>query len=122
MHGKLPSAATEAVAVFERLVPARPNITVRKLFGQPAAFVNGNLFMGVFGEKVFVRLSDEDSRTAEEKYGLEPFEPMAGRPMHGYVVLTTGILESSSEARSWVAKSLAFSERLSTKAPKRKAG
>lgn len=77
--------------------------------------------MGVFGGDVFVRLSEEDCRLARENQGLEPFEPMPGRPMRGYVVLHAEILSSPSTARNWVAKSLAFSERLPGKKPKQKA-
>jgi TfoX/Sxy family transcriptional regulator of competence genes len=121
MHGKIPPPMAEAVGAFERLTPTKPTITVKKVFGQPAAFVNGNMFMGVFGAQVFVRLSEPECRSALEKDGLKPFEPMEGRAMRGYVVLNPKILASNPTARSWVARSLTFSEKLPPKTPKRKA-
>lgn len=120
MHGKIPSPGANAVAAFERLTPTKPTITVKKVFGQPAAFVNGNMFMGVFGEQVFVRLSEVECRSAVETEGLKPFEPMAGRAMRGYVVLNTQILSSAPTARSWIARALNFSETLPPKTAKRK--
>jgi len=120
MHGRIPSPAPAAVKVFERQTPSRPGIVVRKVFGQPAAFVNGNMFMGVFGDKVFVRLSEEVCQDAAERHGLELFEPMPGRPMRGYDVLHPEILAGRDAGRNWVAKSLAFSERLPAKTAKSK--
>lgn len=120
MHGKIPSAGAAAVAAFERLTPTKPTITTKKVFGQPAAFVNGNMFMGVFGEQVFVRLSEPECRSAVEEDGMKPFEPMAGRAMRGYVVLGSKVLASASAARSWVARSLTFAETLPPKTAKRR--
>jgi len=120
MRGKIPAPAPLAVQVFEELTPPGSGIVVKKVFGQPAAFVNGNMFMGVFGDKLFVRLSEEACRTAMEHQGLEAFEPMAGRPMRGYVVLPRGTLADRAESAKWVAQSLAYAERLPGKTPKRK--
>jgi len=33
------------------------------MFGNQAAFVNGDMFAGLFGDRLFVRLSDEDRPT-----------------------------------------------------------
>jgi len=30
------------------------------MFGYPAYFINGNMFVGVFADKLFLRLSDSD--------------------------------------------------------------
>ncbi|MCI4352555.1 MAG: TfoX/Sxy family protein [Thermoplasmata archaeon] len=122
MHAKIPAPGATAVKAFEELTPVGPKIGVRKVFGQPAAFVNGNMFMGVFGEKVFVRLSEEEGRTAREREGLAPFEPMPGRPMRGYVVLPPKTLSDRVTARQWVSKSLTFAAGLPPKVPKRPRG
>lgn len=122
MHAKIPTPEAGAIKAFEALTPAGPSIGVKKVFGQPAAFVNGNMFLGVFGEKVFVRLSEEGGKEATERHGLEPFEPMPGRPMRGYVVLPSKILSDRIAARKWVSKSLAFASGLPPKAAKRPRG
>ncbi len=48
------------VEKFERAMKDFPMVTQRKMFGYPAAFVNGNMFAGLFQQEMFLRLSDED--------------------------------------------------------------
>jgi len=84
---KVPRAAPSAIALFDRLRPTDAAVRSRKLFGQPAAFVNGKLFFGVFGEELFVRLSAQDLAKTTAAEGFRPFEPMPGRPMRGYLIL-----------------------------------
>lgn len=113
---KIPGASDAASKALEALVPTGPTVTVRKMFGQPAAFVNGNLFFGVFGEDLFVRLSDADRADAERLGEFRPFEPMPGRPMRGYLVLPRPWLRDRKAAAPWVAKALRFGTSLPTKA------
>ncbi|MCI4360833.1 MAG: TfoX/Sxy family protein, partial [Thermoplasmata archaeon] len=96
---KLPAADPGAVARFEQLCPTGPGISVRPMFGQPAAFVTGRMFFGVFGGDVFVRLSEEDRKTGLLLPGARPFEPMPGRPMREYVVLPESLLAEPARAR-----------------------
>jgi TfoX/Sxy family transcriptional regulator of competence genes len=64
----------------------------RKMFGYPAYFINGNMFVGVHGENLFIRLSDGDlSEIMKACKDVVPFEPMAGRAMKGYVVIPESI-------------------------------
>ena len=37
------------------------NCDYKKMFGYPAYFLNGNMFVGVHGDKLFLRLSDADT-------------------------------------------------------------
>ena len=63
------------------------NCDYKKMFGYPAFFVNGNMFVGVHGDKLFLRLSDADMADIMKDYKVTAFEPMPGRAMKGYVVL-----------------------------------
>ena len=119
---KFPHADPQAVARFERLVPTEPDVAVRAMFGHPAAFAAGNLFLGVFGESVFVRLSDEDRPAALRLDGARPFEPMPGRPMREYVVLPPSLAGDRARAGRWVTKALGYARGLGPKAKKRPAG
>ncbi len=83
---KLPKPADETKEFFASLVPDHPAVAIRPMFGQLSAFVNGNMFMGIFGEDVLVRLPEAD-RADVLGAGGSVFEPMAGRPMKEYVVL-----------------------------------
>jgi TfoX/Sxy family transcriptional regulator of competence genes len=114
----MPKAGAEAVATFEELLPVRPDVRRRPVFGQPAAFVGGNMFLGVFGDHLFVRLSEADRTIAEKEIGAKPFEPMPGRPMREYVVIPKSVLKDRQKASAWVDRSLAYAAALPAKKPK----
>lgn len=116
---KLPTAAAATVKLFEELTPDDPRVAVRKLFGQPAAFVSGNLFFGVFGSDLFVRLSAPDRARAEREHGMRAFAPMAGRPMTEYRVLPAELLEEPAGAAEWVDRSLTWTASLPPKSVQR---
>jgi len=82
----MPRPSDQAKAYFESVLPKDPRVSTRPMFGQVAAFVNGNMFMGLFGDDLFVRLSDTDQKLLLKEKGASPFTPMEGRPMKGYVV------------------------------------
>ncbi len=42
------------VQLFDRVLPESPNVERRKMFGYPCAFVNGNMFAGLFAKQMFV--------------------------------------------------------------------
>ena len=70
---------------FRDLVPIEGNVEVKPMFGQLAAFVNGNMFMGLFGSDIGVKLSPTDQGRVRQAGGGD-FGP-AERPMGGYVSL-----------------------------------
>src|SRR5689334_6427146 len=53
-----PDEATRAY--FHTILPEDARIGVRPMFGNLAGFVNGNMFTGIFGASVFVRLPAEE--------------------------------------------------------------
>jgi|HubBroStandDraft_1064217.scaffolds.fasta_scaffold293494_1 TfoX/Sxy family transcriptional regulator of competence genes len=113
----MPKPAPGAMARFEVLLPVGPGITRRLVFGQPAAFLRGNMFLGVFGKDLFVRLNDADRAEAMGTKGVVPFEPAPGRRMAEYVVLPESVLERPGQAKDWVRRSRAWVETLPSKAP-----
>jgi len=118
---KLPRADPSTVARFHALVPNDAGVTVRPVFGQPAAFVAGNMFLGVFGDAVFVRLSEEDRAAGRLPDGARPFEPMPGHPMREYVVLPPTLTAEPARARPWIESGLRYARGLGPKPPKRPA-
>lgn len=116
----MPKPAAETTALFEALVSSDRRFEVKKLFGHPAAFVQGNLCFGTFGTEVFFRLSEDDQHRVREIPGARPFEPMPGRAMKGYVVLPPATLADRSESRKWVERAVKFTSSLPRKKAKRK--
>lgn len=93
---------------FRSLVPADPRVEIKPMFGNLGAFVNGNMFLGLFGSDVGLRLaaSDLDGLTA---LGGGPFGP-AGRPMGGYVSLPAWRGKPAMNT-TWVGKALEHAAR-----------
>jgi len=110
-------APDELVQLFERALKDFPMATQRKMFGYPCAFVNGNMFVGLFQDEVFLRLNDED-RAAIRKdasRGTPLFEPMLGRPMRSYVLAPRYVLKSPRLLRAWLIKGMKYAKGLSPK-------
>ena len=111
---KMPKPDDASKAFFVSVVPERPDVRVRPMFGNVSAFVNGNMFMGLFGSDLFVRLPDTDRETLV-KAGGAPFEPMPGRPMRECVVLPSKWRDQRKRVQEWVKRSLAWAQELPPK-------
>jgi TfoX/Sxy family transcriptional regulator of competence genes len=116
---RIPKADPRTVELFGELMPRTEDVVAKKLFGQPAAFVHGNLFFGVYGRSLFVRLSEVDRREAAAA-GFSFFEPMPGRAMREYLVLPAEVMARPARARHWVDRAIAYASSLPAKSPKRK--
>jgi TfoX/Sxy family transcriptional regulator of competence genes len=112
---KIPRPGVEDKAYFLSVLPKDPLVHVRPMFGNDAAFVNGNLFTGLFGKDLFVRLSEEDQAELLRERGASRFSPMEGRPMRGYIVVPRAWRADQAKASAWVARSLAWSSGLPAK-------
>jgi len=114
----------DLIKLFEEVTPGPP-ATAKKMFGFPAAFVNGNMFMGLHQEDMILRLP-EGSRTELLKMNARIFEPMPGRPMREYVIVPPSLLRDRNKLSSWVQKALEYGSSLPPKAgkklPKKNAG
>ncbi|WP_309990599.1 TfoX/Sxy family protein [Arthrobacter pascens] len=106
---------------FRSVMPTDPDVMVKPMFGNLGAFVNGNMFAGLFGPTIGVRLSEADRTELEASERTVPFGP-AERPMRGY----TGLPEvwnaegDGDEARekAWVTKAYHYVAGLPPKEPK----
>jgi TfoX/Sxy family transcriptional regulator of competence genes len=115
--GGFPRPSAAARDAFQALIPDDPAVAARPMFGNLAAFVNGNMFTGLFGEDLFVRVS-EDDRGKLLKEGGADFSPMPGRAMKGYVALPSGWQKRTDATRAWITRSLAYARALPPKSPK----
>jgi len=114
---EIPRPTDEDKAVFHALVPDRPDVVVKPMFGNLGAYVNGNMFMGLFGASVGLKLSEADRETLLEIEGAGPFGP-ADRPMGGYVSLPPTWRTRTSRTTTWVTRSLDYMAAMPPKAPK----
>jgi len=117
---KMPRPSEDAKAAFTRLVPDEPAITLKPMFGQLSAFVNGNMFCGIFGDELVVRLPEAE-RAAVKKQGGRDFEPVAGHKMGGYVMVPGDWRARPAPALALIKRSLALTRAMPAKAAKKKA-
>jgi hypothetical protein len=111
---KMPRPADSDLERFRSLVPDGPGVEVKPMFGQLAAFVNGNMFAGLFGSAVGVKLSEDAAAELSDLPGSGPFGPEE-RPMGGYVALPPDM--DDDEASAWLDRAR---EHVATFSPKKK--
>lgn len=102
---------------FRDFAPDGPGIEVKPMFGNLGCFVNGHMFMGLFGASIGLKLGADDSEALLAEDGTGPFGP-AERPMGGYVAVPDGW--SAEQASPWVEKALANIAQLPPKPKKPK--
>jgi TfoX/Sxy family transcriptional regulator of competence genes len=112
----MPKADDSVKEAFRALVPEASGVALKPMFGHLAAFVNGNMFTGTFGHKVFVRVGGQD-RDRLLASGGEDFAPMPGRPMNGYVCLPPTWQVNQDETRAWMEKALDKTSAMPPKQP-----
>ena len=113
---EIPKPSEEDRQFFRSLIPDEPSVEVKPMFGNLGAFVRGNMFAGLFGPAVGVRLDDAARAELEGIDGSGPFGP-AERPMGGYTSLPGAWRATPEVAAQWVERALAH---VSTMPPKAK--
>jgi TfoX/Sxy family transcriptional regulator of competence genes len=92
---------------------SEPGVERRKMFGYPACFVDGKMFTGLHQDSWIVRLGPDDLGRLTE-LGGSAFEPMAGRPMTGFLRLPAELAEPNA-AQPWLERALAHARTLEKK-------
>jgi TfoX/Sxy family transcriptional regulator of competence genes len=101
-------------------MPVAPAI-MRKMFGFPAGFIHGNMFMGLHQENMILRLPEQSRTKLLAVGGAKVFEPMPGRPMPEYVVVPLSIVHDPEQLSQWVSKALEYATSLKPKTKEKSA-
>ena len=115
MGMSFPKPDEESKVFFDSLVPDDPRVQSRPMFGNRAAFVNGNMFLSLFGSQVAVRLSEADRAALLKEPGAQAFEPMPGKAMKEYVVLPEAWRKRRKKAEEWAERSFVWASELPPK-------
>ena len=113
---KMPRPSEADKERFRSLVPEAAGVEVKPMFGNLGAFVNGNMFAGLFGSAVGVKLAETDHAELA-RLGGGSFGPEE-RPMGGYLTLPATL--TADEAAGWVERAHAHVATLPSKPPKKK--
>ena len=116
---EIPKPSEEDKQFFRSLVPDDPAVEIKPMFGHLGAFVGGNMFAGLFGPAVGVRLDDAAREELAAIDGAGPFGPEQ-RPMGGYTSLPAAWRATPDLAAYWVDKALSHVSSLPKKAKKPK--
>jgi hypothetical protein len=101
---KMPKPSAADRGRFSELVPDADGVEIKPMFGNLGAFVNGNMFMGLFGSDIGIKLPPGPRQALLATPGTGPFGP-SERPMGGYVTIPAGW--GVAEAQPWIEQSLA---------------
>ena len=114
---EIPKPSEDDKRFFRSLLPEDPEVEVKPMFGNLGAFVHGNMFAGLLGSSVGVRLDDAGQAELAAVAGSEPFGP-PGRPMGGYTSLPGAWRAEPDLAAQWVERAFSHVSSLPPKAPK----
>jgi TfoX/Sxy family transcriptional regulator of competence genes len=104
---QIPRPSDADKAAFSAAIARIDGAVVKPMFGNLGAFVNGNMFAGLFGSDLGVRLTDAAARDELEQLpGSGPYGP-AERPMGGYVSLPPDWLAQPQLVADWLARAFA---------------
>ncbi len=96
------------------LVEGRKDIDEKPMFGGLCLLAHGNMFAGIQGETLMVRVGKEahDEAMARPHARIMDF---SGRPMRGYVYVDPPGIASEAQLREWIELGLAFVDTLPAK-------
>ena len=110
------NSTTIAESLFSAIAAQLADVMMRKMFGCPCAFVNGQMFAGVYQARIFLRL-DPQTREQTLHRSADLFAP-GGPAMKQYVLLRESMHDQERELTSLFQQSHAFARSLPAKAPK----
>lgn len=108
----------ELVLFFKNLMSDQSGIELRSMFGYPCAFINSQMFTGLFADSMIIRLPETERKQFQTLDGASPFEPFPGRPMKEYSVIPGKMIESPDELKTWLAISMDYAASLPEKVKK----
>jgi len=112
-------SSPQLIALFEEIAPRGDAIVQKKMFGWPCCFLDGNLFLGLHRENIIFRLSAGDLEKFLHLEGAAEFEPMPGRKMKGYGILSDPLTRDRKALSHWIRRSIDFARSLPSKEPKK---
>src|SRR5262249_20290101 len=101
-------APADLVEAFAAALRDFPEAERRKMFGYPAAFVNGHLCAGLYQDRVVLKLPDEARAALLGLPGAEPFAPMPGRVMGEFVMAPPALGRDPDALRPWLRQALDY--------------
>ena len=90
----------------------------RYFFGGVAFFLNGNFAIGVYHDRLVLRVGEDPANSAIDAGDAEPMD-ITGRPMRGWIYVTAEAFEHDAHLADWIDQVHDFVSTLKKK-PKKK--
>ena len=111
----------ESLVKFFEEKTAKIKCERRKMFGYPCCFMNGNMFIGTFGENLILRLGPKEREAALSTHkDMTVFEPVPGRKMKEYLLVPKKVRDSQATFDVLLDQSVRYAGSLPAKAAKKR--
>lgn len=117
---KLIKPSAGLVAEFKAVVAQLPRAEPRKMFGYDAAFVNGNMAVGLWANTCVVKLAEADREQLLKRGDAVPFMPGKNMKMGAWLELSEELAHDPEELLAWSARAIDYVATLPPKALKAK--
>ena len=92
----------------------REDVVAKKMFGGVAFMLNGNMAVGVSGDRLMVRIAAEEHDATLALPGVSQFD-LTGRPMSGWIVVESDALAEDGRLAYWIDRGLEYAGSLPPK-------
>ncbi len=99
---------------MRKMMKGERGVVEKSMFGGIGFVVNGNLACGVNKQDLIVRLGEGEFQEALRRSNVRIFN-MTGRPMKGWIMVSSGGYRTDRSLRGWIDKSLAHARSLPPK-------
>jgi TfoX/Sxy family transcriptional regulator of competence genes len=108
-------AFSEALAARVRdCIGTASGVVEKRMFGGLAFLVRGNMSVGVHGNELIIRIEPSETDQALREPGVRIFD-VTGRPMKGWLLVSSSAVEHKSALREWVGRGIAYAQSLPPK-------
>ncbi|HEX9627021.1 MAG TPA: TfoX/Sxy family protein [Acidiferrobacterales bacterium] len=92
----------------------RRGVSEKRMFGGVAFLLNGNMCVGILGERLMVRVGADDYATALRRPHARPMD-FTGRPLTGFVYVLPAGIRTTAQLRRWIDAGVDFAKSLGKK-------
>jgi hypothetical protein len=94
-------------ARIRQALTGKEGLTEKQMFGGLAFLLNGNMLVGVMGDRLLVRTGPKGHGAALARPHAEPMT-FTGKTMRGFVVVQPAGFANGQDLRSWISLALGY--------------
>lgn len=97
----------ELVTRIRTVIGGNASVTERRMFGGLSFLLHGNVFCGVIGNELMVRVGMEEYEPALSLSHVRAIK-LTGRPLRGYVRVSSSAIATPGDLAGWVRRGLGY--------------